>query len=332
MNELFLKNILLEYQKKRDLAEKRSDFKKKDLYSKIPQIEEIDDQIRKIGFDMVKLVLKNPTDKEKICLETKNKINSLQNEKSKLYKLYNIPDDYIDVKYECSICKDRGFLDNGDKCNCLKQKIINEVYNMSNISKILENQPSFDLSIFSDEIDDGHKISPRQNMQNILSICDDFIFNFDKNDSLNLLFYGQTGLGKTFMSSYIAREILDKGYTVIYQTAFKMFDIIKDYQFRTDESSIKKEDYDNLFDCDLLIIDDLGTELTNSFTVSELFIILNTRLINNKKTIISTNYDIYQIAEVYTQRIFSRIFDKFKAIEFIGKDVRWESKISNLKK
>lgn len=332
MNELFLKNILLEFQKKRDRAEKISDFKKKDLYSKIPKIEEIDDEINKVGFDMVKLVLKNPSEKEKICLDTKSKINILKNKKDELYKLYNIPNDYLDVKYECSICKDRGFLDNGDKCNCLKQQIINEVYNMSNISNILENQPSFDLSIFSDEVDKAHKISPRQNMQNILSICDDFIFNFDKNNSSNLLFYGETGLGKTFMSSYIAKEILDKGYTVIYQTAFKMFDIIKDYQFRTDGSNIKKDDYENLFDCDLLIIDDLGTELTNSFTVSELFIILNTRLINNKKTIISTNYDIYQIAEVYTQRIFSRIFDKFKAVEFIGKDVRWESKVSNINK
>ena len=164
-------------------------------------------------------------------------------------------------------------------------------------------------------------------MQNILAICDDFIFNFDKDDDKNLIFYGNTGLGKTFMSSYIAKRILDKGYTVIYQTAFKMFDIIKEYQFKTEDSTITKDDYENLFSCDLLIIDDLGTELTNSFTVSELFIILNTRLINGKKTIISTNYDIYQIAEVYTQRIFSRIFDKFEAVEFIGKDVRWDVSI-----
>lgn len=332
MNELFLKNILLEYQKKRDRAEKISDFKKKDLYSKIPKIEKLDDEIRKIGFDMVKLVLKNPSEKEKICLEAKDRINTLKNEKTELFKLYDISKDYLDVKYDCNICKDRAFLDNGDKCNCLKQKIINEVYKTSNLSEILKNQPPFDLYIFSDEIDKNHNISPRQNMQNILSICDDFIFNFDKNDSSNLLFYGETGLGKTFMSSYIAKQILDKGYTVIYQTAFKMFDIIKDYQFRTGSSNIKKDDYENLFDCDLLIIDDLGTELTNSFTVSELFIILNTRLINNKKTIISTNYDIYQIAEVYTQRIFSRIFDKFEAIEFIGKDIRWENKISHSNK
>ena len=332
MNESFLKDILLEYQYKRDRAEKIADYKKKDLYSQFPHIEEIDDKINKIGFDMVKLVLKNPADKEKICLDTKNKINALKNEKSEFYKSKGIPSNYLDIKYECDICKDRGFLKDGNKCNCLKQRIINEVYKTSNISQILENQPVFDLSIFSDEIDEAHGISPRQNMQNILSICDDFIFNFDKGDSSNLLFHGETGLGKTFMSSYIAKEILDKGYTVIYQTAFKMFDIIKDYQFRTSDSNVKKDDYENLFDCDLLIIDDLGTELTNSFTVSELFIILNTRLINNKNTIISTNYDIYQIGEVYTQRIFSRIFDKFKAVEFIGKDVRWESKISHINK
>ena len=110
------------------------------------------------------------------------------------------------------------------------------------------------------------------------------------------------------------------------------FDIIKDYQFRSADSNIKKEDYESLFECDLLIIDDLGTELTNSFTVSELFIILNTRLLNGKKTIISTNLFLAQLGEYYTERIFSRIFDNFQMIKFIGSDLRWQTRLDKIQK
>lgn len=327
MDKSTFRDILLNYEKKRDKAERNFEKRKKHLYSQIPQIEEIDDEINKTGLEMMRLVLKNPSDKDLLAKQAKDKINDLNKKKKELFEFYGVPKNYLDIKYECNICKDRGFLEDGSKCNCLKQQLINESYKMSNLSRLLENQKPYDDSIFSDEIDESAGISPRQNMQNILSICDDFILNFDKDDDKNLIFYGNTGLGKTFMSSYIAKRVLDRGHTVIYQTAFKMFDIIKDYQFKNEESNITKEDYENLFNCDLLIIDDLGTELTNSFTVSELFIILNTRLINGKKTIISTNFDIYQIAEVYTQRIFSRIFDKFEAVEFIGKDVRWDISI-----
>lgn len=152
------------------------------------------------------------------------------------------------------------------------------------------------------------------------------IQNFTKENEENLLFYGDTGLGKTFMSNCIAKALLDKGFTVIYQTSFKMFEIIEEYKFHNINNSISKENYNNLFECDLLIIDDLGTELTNTFTVSELFMILNTRLLNKKKTIISTNFSLSKLAETYTERISSRIFDKFTLVKFVGKDLRWESK------
>ena len=165
--------------------------------------------------------------------------------------------------------------------------------------------------------------------KNIITIktkCIEFVNNFDNPDTKNLLFTGNTGLGKTFMCNCIAKSLLDKGHLVIYQTAFKMFEIIEEYKFHNINNSISKENYNNLFECDLLIIDDLGTELTNTFTVSELFMILNTRLLNKKKTIISTNFSLSKLAETYTERISSRIFDKFTLVKFVGKDLRWESK------
>ena len=334
MNESTLRDILTNYERKRDKADRLLEKRKNDVYRQIPQIKEIEDEISKVGLDMMKLVLKNPSNKEELSLQAKEKIQTLNDKKQELLDKWNVPKGYLEIQYECNLCKDRGFLANGKKCNCLKQAIINESYKMSNLSKMLEkqNQCTYDDSIFSDEIDPKNGISPRQNMQLILSDCDEFIYDFDKDNDKNLLFYGDTGLGKTFMSSYIAKELLDKGYLVIYQTAFKMFEIIEEYKFRNDDKHLSRSDYENLFECDLLIIDDLGTELTNSFTISELFIILNTRLLNGKKTIISTNLSPAQLGELYSQRIFSRIFDKFKMIKFIVADLRWQNKISNLSK
>lgn len=328
MKESKIREILISYQKKRDKAESDLELRKNDVYSQIPEFKKLDDEISKVGLQLAKLVLQNPSNKENIILESKKKMDELKSQKKELLTKYKVPNGYLEIQHDCNICKDKGFLDNGHKCNCLKQEIINEAYKMSNISRMLEkeNFTTLDTSIFSSEKDPESNISPQQNMLQIVSICESFILDFDKDNGENLLFYGDTGLGKTFMCNCIAKSLLDKGHLVIYQTAFKMFEIIEDYKFKNAASHISKENYENLFDCDLLIIDDLGTELTNSFTNSELFNILNTRLLSGKKTIISTNLSPMQLGSNYAQRIFSRIFDRFKMVKFIGKDLRWESK------
>ena len=328
MKESKIREILISYQKKRDKAESDLELRKNDVYSQIPEFKKLDDEISKVVLQLAKLVLQNPSNRENIILESKKKMDELKSQKKELLTKYKVPNGYLEIQHDCNICKDKGFLDNGHKCNCLKQEIINEAYKMSNISRMLEkeNFTTLDTSIFSSEKDPESNISPQQNMLQIVSICESFILDFDKDNGENLLFYGDTGLGKTFMCNCIAKSLLDKGHLVIYQTAFKMFEIIEDYKFKNADSHISKENYENLFDCDLLIIDDLGTELTNSFTNSELFNILNTRLLSGKKTIISTNLSPMQLGSNYAQRIFSRIFDRFKMVKFIGKDLRWESK------
>ena len=328
MKESKIREILISYQKKRDKAESDLELRKNDVYSQIPEFKKLDDEISKVVLQLAKLVLQNPSNKENIILESKKKMDELKSQKKELLTKYKVPNGYLEIQHDCNVCKDKGFLDNGHKCNCLKQEIINEAYKMSNISRMLEkeNFTTLDTSIFSSEKDPESNISPQQNMLQIVSICESFILDFDKDNGENLLFYGDTGLGKTFMCNCIAKSLLDKGHLVIYQTAFKMFEIIEDYKFKNADSHISKENYENLFDCDLLIIDDLGTELTNSFTNSELFNILNTRLLSGKKTIISTNLSPMQLGSNYAQRIFSRIFDRFKMVKFIGKDLRWESK------
>lgn len=325
MNELTLRDILRSYEKRRDLAKLQLEERQKDVYSQIPEIKDIDEEISKLGLSLIKLVLQNPKDKDSIVADAKNKIDKLKEKKDFLLNKFNVPSGYLEIIYNCKVCKDKGFLQSGQKCNCFKQEIVNEAYKMSNLSRILNTQnfSNFDGSLFSPKKAEGFNVSPRQSISEIFNICDDFVKNFEIDNNENLLFYGDTGLGKTFMSNCIAKEILDKGHIVIYQTAFKMFEIIEDYKFKNADEHISKDNYNNIFECDLLIIDDLGTELANSFTNSELFNILNTRLLNGKKTIISTNLTPSQLGEDYTQRIFSRIFDRFRMVKFIGDDLRW---------
>ncbi|MDK2564518.1 ATP-binding protein [Romboutsia sedimentorum] len=329
MNELTLRDILRSYEKRRDLAKLQLEERQKDVYSQIPEIKDIDEEISKLGLSLIKLVLQNPKDKDYIVADAKDKIDKLKEKKDFLLNKFNVPSGYLEIMYNCKVCNDKGFLQSGQKCNCFKQEIVNEAYKMSNLSRMLNTQnfSNFDGSLFSAKKAEGFNVSPRQSISEIFNICDDFVKNFEIDNNENLLFYGDTGLGKTFMSNCIAKEILDKGHIVIYQTAFKMFEIIEDYKFKNADEHISKDNYNNIFECDLLIIDDLGTELANSFTNSELFNILNTRLLNGKKTIISTNLTPSQLGEDYTQRIFSRIFDRFRMVKFIGDDLRWAQQI-----
>lgn len=238
----------------------------------------------------------------------------------------NIPLQYLDDSFSCKDCSDTGFLPGGEKCKCFKQQLIVRAYNMSNLSNVLEkeNFQSFNLDIFSDEPFEGQKLTPKKNMMNTLNICEGFVFNFDVNSKDNLLFYGETGTGKTFLANCIAKSLLDKGKIVIYQTAFKLLEILEDLRFGKNSN---KEKYSLLFEADLLIIDDLGTEMTNTFTNTELFNIINSRLLAGKKMIISTNLSPKEIMDRYDDRIFSRIFSKFTILHFFGKDLRWEKVI-----
>ena len=327
MNDNKIRSILLNYQQKREQDELDLENRKKEIYARIPEVQKIEDETSKIGLRLAKAVLLDPNSREKIVKESREKINELKSKKDDLLLKYGFPLDYLEIKYNCNHCKDTGFLKSGQKCKCFKQEIINEAYKMSNLDRVLNNEnfTNFNFDIFSPIKSEGSKMSPRENMLDIFSICENFVIDFDKDNNDNLLFYGSTGLGKTYMCNCIAKDLLDRGYVVIYQTSFRILEIIEDYKFRKDPSNKSSDqNYKNLFDCDLLIIDDLGTELNNSFTSGEIFNIVNTRLVSGKKIIISTNLTPAQLGKVYTQRTLSRILDKFRIIKFVGNDLRWE--------
>ncbi|AOY75341.1 ATP-binding protein [Clostridium formicaceticum] len=323
MKNQFIKDILKQYERKRDHNQQEKENRLQEVYYKVPEIKKVDEEIKKAAISLSKILINEPKNPETVLLELKTTLEKLKQEKAILLTENNIPLEYLQDQFHCKHCKDTGFLTSGDKCTCFKQQLINYTYAMSNLTKVLEkeNFHTFNISLFSEEAFEGHQQSPKENMLHVLNICEGFVFNFDEDNEENLLFYGATGLGKTFLANCIAKALLDKGKVVVYQTAFKILEILEELRFH---NATDKEKVQLLFEADLLIIDDLGTEMTNTFTNSELFNIINSRLLANKKTLISTNLTPKEVIDRYDDRISSRLFSKYTILKFYGKDLRWE--------
>ena len=327
-----LKMLLTEYEKKRMNAIYKAEERKFELYNKEPKLEEIDSKLSKEAINISKQIIieKNSS----LVKELNDKLEILKEEKKKILDSLNISDDYLKPHFECSDCNDTGYITNSYEsvmCHCLKQKLFDLEYNKSNIANLEnENFNKFNFDLYSDEINEEKyhsKISPRKNIEFIYNLSKNFIDNFENKEQKNLLFTGNTGLGKSFLSSCIAGELLKQGKTVLYQTAPVMLDTIMDYRFGKQGSS--KDIYDNLLNVDLLIIDDLGTECINNMKFSELFNIINTRLLNSNKvtkTIISTNLSLDNLFSTYDERIVSRLVGNYDICHFFGDDIRFIKK------
>lgn len=328
MSSSNLKTLLTEYDKKRMRAIFNAHQRKITLYKQSPRLQELDDEISKEAIEISKKMLSS---KDARLLDDLNKkIAKTKKEKKNILISLGKPLNYLDPIFECSDCKDTGYITNSYEtvmCHCLKQKLFDLEYNKSNISNLnIDNFEHFSFDLYSNEIDEkkyNSKISPRRNIELIYNLSKRFIENFDNPNQKNLLFTGNTGLGKSFLSSCIANEILKQGKTVLYQTSPIMFDSIIDYRFGKD--NISKDIYDNLLSVDLLIIDDLGTESMNKMKFSELFNIINSRLLNNNKitkTIISTNLSLNNLFSTYDERIVSRFIGNYDICLFFGDDIR----------
>lgn len=326
MENSILKTLLSEYDYKREFAEKDLLKRKDILYAKNPRLLEIEKSLNNYSISTVKKML--ITNDSNLLLELQEKYVSLKSERNNILKSLNLDENFLKPHYECTLCNDTGFINNlnsaSTMCSCLKQKIYNLEYNKSNLNS-LANQTfdKFNFDLFSNNADKNlynSDISPRENIKIIKKICEDFINNFDSTDEKNLLFIGNTGLGKTFLSSCIANELLRKGKTILYQTAPNMLDSIIDCKFNKENSN--PNTINNILSVDLLIIDDLGTESINSMKFSELFNIINTRLLNSSKTIISTNLNLKNLFSTYDERIVSRFAENYNICRFFGEDIR----------
>ena len=310
--------IMREYDKRqlhnKALAKQRAE----ELYQKQPRIKEIDHSIASVSVMQAKKHLEGDTS----ALSTlKELLADFRKVRESILSSIGLSSDYLEPVYTCKDCKDTGYMD-GQKCHCFKQAIINTVYAQSNIRQVLEreNFSNFSFDYYSDtETNPATGLSSLATVKNAVNVCQNFISDFD-NKPKNLFFYGDTGVGKTFLTNCVAKELLDQGYSVIYFTAFQLFDILSKGVFEKDADAIAA--HQNIFDCDLLIIDDLGTELSNSFTTSQLFLCINERILRQKSTIISTNLNMNQMVDIYSERTLSRISSNYSVIKLFGDDIR----------
>ena len=301
---------------------------RQEAYAAIPALKGIEEEIAATSAQYARSQIQNAESATTRMQEYRQQMEKLKSQKASLLKSHGFPDDYLSLTYQCKDCKDTGFIGN-EKCHCFKQAIVDLVYAQSNCKDRMaeENFQTFRLDYYSDQKDMHLGISPRQNMENILKNCREFIANFDSCHE-NILFYGNTGVGKTFLANCIAKELLDQAHTVIYLTAFDLVDVFERHQFgQEEEEEISDDLFDYVLDCDLLIIDDLGTEMNNSFVSSQLFLCINERLLRKKSTIISTNMSVEKLQKEYSERISSRIISYYKILPVIGEDIRVQKAI-----
>ena len=308
--------IMREYSKKQSKNRRILEERTQEIYDKIPRIREIDDEVATLSARKARALL----NREASGLgDLKAEIAMLAQERNALLVCNAYPEDYLQLPYTCPMCQDTGYVENR-KCTCFKKAEIELLYTQSNLKEILkkENFDHFSFDYYSDTMkNEATGLTERETARRTYDIARGFVRNFD-NTFENLFLYGDTGVGKTFLSHCIAHELLESAHCVMYFSAFDLFDLLADSKF----SRGKSQGEDFVFDSDLLIIDDLGTELTNSFVSSQLFLCINERIMRRKSTIISTNLELENFSDTYSERTFSRIASNYRMVKLEGKDIR----------
>lgn len=301
----------------------------RELYEKIPAVREMNDEISSSAVRSARQLLNGDGEAVERLRKT---IAGLREERQVLLAAYGYPADYLEMRYECPDCRDTGYSD-GKKCHCFRQRELDLLYAQSNIREILAHE-NFDC--FSYEYFDDIKIDPRSGktvreyMRQVVSSCRQYVEDFGQSKG-NILFTGKTGLGKTFLSNCIARELLERSFSVVYLPAVEMFEIFSKERFSNDSTDEDRDRSQYLLECDLLIMDDLGTELVNTFTTSQLFYVINERMLRKRGTIISTNLPANEMRDEFTDRIMSRIVSQYTVIPLYGEDIRIRKKLKEAK-
>ena len=292
-----------------------------EAYRKAPRLREIDSEIASAS---VRQAYRLMDGDENALAALRLAIEDYKEERAALLSTLGYPLDYFEPIYTCPDCHDTGYID-GQKCHCFKQAIINTVYSQSNIREILsrENFSTLSFDYYSDEQKNpATGLSALATAKLAVTNCHEFIDNFE-NKPKNIFFYGNTGVGKTFLSNCIAKELLDAGYSVIYFTAFQLFDILSKGVFEKDADAIAT--HQNIFDCDLLIIDDLGAERSTDFALEKVYDIVDSRYRAKLPIILTTNLSMTEMkesADIRYTRIYDRIFEMCYPMQFTGRSWR----------
>ena len=309
--------IMHEYEERRALHRQELEERVQSVYEALPEYKRLDAETATVSADYGRRVLLGEM-LDKTLL--KNQLAELSRQKAVLLREAGYSPDYLDMGYTCPDCKDTGYIGN-EKCHCFKQKIIESLYDKSNLRTLTKNS---NFKRMSSEYYTGEDLN---RFLGAKKAAEEFINNFNS-DYQNLFIYGTVGTGKSFLAVSIANELLKKGHSVLYFSSIGLFEMLAantfDYNARQELKSI----YNDLYECELLIIDDLGSERTTSFVSSELFSLLNERELRKKSTIITTNFSLEDLQKTFSDRIFSRITSNFSLLKLSGPDIRKIKKIA----
>ncbi|HIZ66861.1 MAG TPA: ATP-binding protein [Candidatus Blautia pullicola] len=315
--------LMRSYNQKQFRRRHEQDERVRKAEAQIPRLAQIRREIASLGLKKARLVLGAEQGEN---FDLSKEIQTLAGERKSLLLANGYPEDYLELHYDCPVCKDTGYVE-GQKCACFQKAAVDLLYTQSNIREILktENFQNFTFDYYSPDFKDASSgINALEAAHSAYDKAWGFISRFGQQPE-NLMIYGDTGVGKTYLSHCIAKELLERSYFVLYFTSFDLFDIMSRNAFQKDSQSADMASF--IYDCDLLIIDDLGTELTNSFVSSQLFCCINERIINKKATIISTNLTMEDFLETYSERTFSRVSSNYTMVKLVGNDIRIQKRL-----
>ena len=314
---------------RREERQARQEALRRQVYAQLPRVAEIDRLLRRTMAQVIAAALREGGDPTAEVADIRRKNQALQQERSELLTGHGFPADALDDKPLCAKCGDSGWV-GSDMCDCLKvlctQEQIKELSQLLDLGE--QSFDTFDLGFYSPEAWPAWGRSPRENMEKVLKICRDYAQNFGRYYFNNLFLSGSTGLGKTFLSACIARTVSENGFSVVYDTAVNVLAKFEDQKFSRDaeEGREARGETRRYLNCDLLILDDLGSEMTTPFVQSALYQLVNSRLTAEKRTVISSNLTMDDVRGRYSPQIASRLEGEYRVLPFFGEDIRLQRK------
>lgn len=306
--------IKAEYTNKYLKARQEADNRRQEIYARIPEARQIDSLLAGTGKEIMRIITSGKEGTEEKIATLRERNGKLLAQRAELLSKSGYPEDYSDIRYECDKCADSGYAD-GKMCECMKRALVLAGYESSGLGGLIRTQSFDNFSLDYYKVGGGNA----DMMQMFVTALRGFAEGFSADTYRNYLLLGGTGLGKTHLSTAVAKTVIDRGFDVLYVTAVGMLGDFEDKRFGNGEVAKSTDRY---YGADLLIIDDLGTEVVNQFTLSCLYDVINSRINNRKCTFINTNLNKKEIEAKYSERITSRLFGEYYPLPFTGTDIR----------